>query len=423
MQTILSFLVVIGLLISIHELGHFIFARRAGILVREFAIGFGPKLFTTKPGETRYTLRLLPLGGYVRMAGEDPEIIDIKTGQEIGLLFNSNGHVNKLIIDKKRFQSYSEYIKIGRVEEIDLERKLSVVLEDGDLNKSTYSVDPNAELVYEKQEVQIAPFHRQFAGVKLSHRALTIFAGPLFNFILAVFLFMVVAGMIGVPSDEVLFNQIQTNKPAAAAGLLDGDQAIRVGGVKVTSNTQLINQIRQSPGEQLPLTILRDGKEINLVVIPEIVNEEGMEVGKIGAGVSNKRIENPSLTSIIGHGFTQSWEWTKLIFNGFGQLVTGQVGFNQLSGFVGIAKQTGEVAEQGTAPLVLWTAILSLYLGIFNLLPIPALDGSRLFFIGIEAIRGKPVDPHKESMVHFIGFAFLMLLMVAVTYNDILKLF
>ncbi|MDF2716542.1 MAG: metalloprotease RseP, partial [Paenibacillus sp.] len=172
-QVIFQIVLLFFVLVTIHEWGHYYFAKRAGILVREFAIGFGPKLFSFIRGETRYTLRLLPIGGFVRMAGEDPEIVQIQPGQTIAVALDQ-GRVSRIYLDQ--LDQRSNVVQ-GTVERIDLERELSVVL-DVDGEKLTYAVHPQAFMVAKSKETQIAPWDRQFGSKTVGQRALSIFAGP-----------------------------------------------------------------------------------------------------------------------------------------------------------------------------------------------------------------------------------------------------
>jgi regulator of sigma E protease len=416
MQTLLAVIMVFAVLVIVHELGHFLFAKRAGILAREFAVGFGPKIFSFKKGETRYTLRLLPLGGFVRMAGEDPEVVQINPGQTIAVGLNPNGEVNRLYLDKieKRTNTL-----VGTVKTIDLTHDLAVVLERDGLVEN-YKIDPIAELVYQDQEVQIAPWNRQFGSKTVIQRALTIVAGPLFNFILAFLLFVSLYFMIGVPKEDIVeIGPLTQGMPASQSGLQEGDILVSIDGEPITERSQAVEHIKSSVGKQMTWIVQRGNEQLTIpLTAKQMENEQWM----IGAVIGNV-MEPATVTTALSAATDQTMFFTKQILYSFKLLVTGGVSMDDLAGPIGIMDYTGEAAKSGFPSLVSWTAILSLYLGIFNLLPIPALDGSRLIFLGVEAVRGRPVDPNRESMVHFVGFALLMLLMIFVTYNDILRLF
>lgn len=419
MQTVLSIVVVIGVLIFFHELGHLLMAKRSGILCREFAIGFGPKLFSFRKNETLYTIRLLPLGGYVRMAGEDPEMVEIKTGHDVGLVLNEEGQVEKLIMKDR---PDPEALLIN-VQKIDLEHELFIEGYDEDEELRRFEVHPQALFVANHQEVQIAPYDRQFASKSLGKRAATIFAGPLANFLLA-FVFLVGLGLYnGVPVDEPQIGQVLPQTVADEVGLQEGDTVLMVEDEPIQSWDHLRQIIEKNPGRELTFIVDRQGEQLEVNVSPAARENELAEGGEQGfIGVSPPM--DHSLTGSLQYGLTQTVEISTLIFQAVGMLMTGEVSIDEgLAGPVGIFDITGQAAQAGLSSLVFWAALLSINLAVFNLLPIPALDGGRLIFIALEAIRGRPIDPHKEGMVHFIGFAFLMLLVLLVTWNDIQRVF
>lgn len=401
-----------------HELGHFIFAKRSGILVREFAIGFGPKLFSYKKGETNYTIRLLPIGGYVRMAGEDPEMTEIKLGHRVGIVLDQNEIVTKIILSGR--DKYKN-VRTIEVEKADLEHQLFIRgYEDGEETISTYNVSREAMIVENHMETQIAPYDRQFNSKKLSQRAMTIFAGPLFNFILAILVFTFISVIQGVPVKEPLLGKVIPDGPAHEAGFQEGDLVLSIDGTEVNTFSEMTQIVRAHPEEELVFTIERNNETLDIAVIPEKhLTENGDAYGLIGVHASLDR----SIGKIAISGIQETFYWTIEIFRLLGQLLTGQFSIDMLSGPVGIYASTETVAKAGVLYLLQWTALLSINLGIMNLLPIPALDGGRLLFFGIEAIRGKPIDRQKEGIVHFIGFALLMLLMIVVTWNDIQRFF
>ncbi|CAH0119847.1 Regulator of sigma-W protease RasP [Paenibacillus sp. CECT 9249] len=417
-QVIFLTILVFFVIVTVHEWGHFYFAKRAGILVREFAIGFGPKLFSYTKNETRYTLRLLPIGGYVRMAGEDPEIVQIQPGQTIAVRLADEA-VTYLYLDQ--LDSRKNVIR-GEVEEIDIENELFVKLNvDGDVHR--YAVHPQAMMVTKGQETQIAPKNRQFGSKTVGQRAMSIFAGPMMNFILAFVLFGVYIQMMGIPVENptyVKVGEITAGMPASKVDLKPGDIIETVNGVSIGADSEkMIALILDSADKPMKWTVLRGDRRFEIEITP--VRVEGAEGGKVGIVP-----ELPTRTASIGETLRYSGKAmvssTKTIFEGFRKLIFGEFKLDDLGGPVRTFEVTGKIAKQGIEKLTFWAAILSLYLGIFNLLPIPALDGSRLVFLGFEAVRGRPVDPNRESIVHFIGFAMLMLLMLAVTYNDILRL-
>lgn len=419
MYTVIAFIIIFGALVFFHELGHFVLAKRAGILCREFAIGMGPKVLSLKKGETVYTIRLLPIGGYVRMAGEDPEMVDIKPGHRIGLVLNEKEEVTKIILNNK--EKYPN-ARVINVEDADLEHKLFVkgyVEEETEENLLVFPVKKDAVFVENGIETQIAPYDRQFASKTLGQRTLAIFAGPAMNFVLAFLIFIVIALLQGIPSNEAKLGKLTDDGVAISAGLHEGDNVISIDGQSVGSWKEVVSIIQKSPGGNLEFLIDRNGQEMTIDVTPKETEVDGKTIGLVGV---YSPMEKSPLKS-IQFGATQTFTWTKDIIGAVGKLVTGQFSIDALGGPVAIYQSTDTVAQSGVYSLMNWAAVLSINLGIMNLLPLPALDGGRLLFFAIEAVRGKPIDRQKEGLVHFIGFALLMLLMIVVTWNDIQRFF
>lgn len=417
-ETLIAFIIIFGALVFFHELGHLVFAKRAGILCREFAIGMGPKVFTYKRNETLYTIRLLPLGGYVRMAGEDADTIEIKPGYRVGLVQDESENVTKIILNNK--DKYSD-IRLVEIESIDLEHKLTLTgYEEGDEEqRKSFSIHREAVIVENGVETQIAPYDRQFPSKSLGHRAMTIFAGPMMNFVLAFVIFLIIGLFQGVEVNDPRLGQLTEDGPAVAAGLKTGDEIQSVGGAEVTSWMDVQENIQKNPGKEIEFVVVRDGKTLTIPVVPKEIERDGQTIGIIGVYPPVEK----GILKAFQYGAMQTYGWTKQIFIILGDLVTGGFTIDSLSGPVGIYKSTEEVAQQGIFVLMKWGALLSINLGIMNLLPLPALDGGRLLFFLVEFLRGKPVDRQKEGLVHFIGFALLMLLMIVVTWNDIQRFF
>lgn len=417
-QFVLMVVLVFFVIVSIHEWGHFFFAKRAGILVREFAIGFGPKLFSFKRGETRYTLRLVPAGGFVRMAGEDPEVVEVQPGQTVAVRL-TGGVVDRIYLDK--LDERASVVR-GEVEAVDFERSLKLTLNVDD-ERERYPVHPQALIVARGRETQIAPLDRQFGSKTVGQRAMAIFAGPLMNFLLAFVLFMAYVQMVGVPMenpDRILVGDvIGEDSPAAKSGIKVGDEIRKINGEAIgVDYDKMLALIGASADREMRWEIIRGGKAMEITITPRLDAESG--VGKVGIAPSYP-MRPANAVETVKYGAIAMKNMTVNIFEGFKRLIT-DFNIDDIGGPVKTAQVTYQIAVEGIERLTSWTAILSLYLGIFNLLPIPALDGSRLLFLGLEGLRGRPIDPNRESMVHFIGFAMLMLLMLAVTYNDILNL-
>lgn len=417
MNTLLSVIIIFGLLVFIHEWGHLYFAKRAGILCREFAIGFGPKIYSFKKNETVYTIRLLPLGGFVRMAGEDPEMIEIKPGHQIGLMFNKERKVSQLILNHK---SKHPGAHVVQVEKADLEHELVIEAYNEDGERIRYDVDPKAEFIKDEQATQIAPWNRQFGSKTVGQRALAIFAGPMMNFVLAVVLLIAFALLQGMPVDEAQIGEISSEGVAYEAGLEQGDLVLAIDGQSLQTWEEMTEVIQENPSKEIVFEVNRGGETLEIPVTPQAREGQfGEEEGFVGI----LRPTEFNLLGSIAFGFKQTYTFMTMIFEVLGMIVTGQFSLDYVAGPVGIYNYTGEAAAMGIFVLMQWAAALSVNLGIINLLPIPAMDGGRLIFIGLEALRGKPIDPQKEGLVHFVGFALLMLLMIVVTWNDINKFF
>ena len=257
----------------------------------------------------------------------------------------------------------------------------------------------------------------EFRSKPAWQRLLVMVAGVLFNFLLAALIFFVIGMLFGVPVEKpyAQFGEIAEGGVAHEAGLKEGDIVRKIDGVPIDSWGEMVEIIRGNPGENLLFEIERDGEIFTIYLAPR--DEDG--VGIIGVHHPLER----SLFVAVPYSIEMTWFYTKQIFIILGNLISEGVSIDDFAGPVGIYASTEVMAQRGLLDLMLWGAVLSINLGIMNLLPIPALDGGRLMFFAIEAIRGKPVPKEKESLVHFLGFALLMLLMLAVTWNDFQRFF
>ncbi len=419
--TIITFIIVFGILVFVHEFGHYYFAKRAGILVREFAIGMGPKLFAYRKNGTTYTWRILPLGGYVSMAGLEDDTEELKKGMPVSLITDENGVVQKINTSKK----------LTLVEGIPLE------LTDWDLTDGLwvegyengtedeikrFKVDHDALIIGKDGiELQIAPRDVRFQSASLVDRMLTNFAGPLNNFLLAIVAFGLVAFLQGgVPVTTNTIAQVQTDSVAQKAGLKANDTIIAIDGAKTPTWDDVAQHIRSADGKELVLTVKRADKKQNIKVTPVQKNVNGQKVAQIGIIAKGKM--DRSIKAKLTYGFTQTWYVIKQLGNALTSMLHG-FSLNDLGGPVAMFSLTSQAKENGLISVVTLTALLSVNLGIINLLPIPALDGGKLLLNIIEAIRRKPLDPEKEIIITMIGFGFLMILMLLVTWNDIQRYF
>lgn len=415
--TIITFILVFSVLVIFHEFGHYYFAKKAGILVREFAIGFGPKIFSYRKNETTFTIRILPIGGYVRMAGYEEET-DIKPGMSVGILLDENDQVTTINTYKKK--QLLEVVPI-QVSAIDLEKDLYVegYLPGDDTKLVRYPVKRDALLIEEDgTEVQIAPLDVQFQAASLPQRMMTNFAGPMNNIILAIITFTLMAFLQGgVISDENKLGSILEGTPAYEAGLVKGEQVLAIDGNKMTSWTEIVKVIQKSPEKSLTFTLKSvDGSEKQRTVIPEATKgNDDSEIGIIGV---NAPVDT-SFTAKLFFGFTYTWTVIVQILAALGSIFTKGFSIDMFGGPVAIYATTEAVVKTGYIGVLNWMGILSINLGIINLLPVPALDGGKLLLNAVEGVRGKPLSQEKEGIITLIGVGLLVLLMVLVTWNDI----
>ena len=420
MQAIIAFLFVFSVIVIIHEFGHYYFAKKAGILVREFAIGMGPKIFQVRKGETVYTLRLLPIGGYVRMAGHDEDEQEIKPGMMISIELDKENVVQKINFDEHLIIENSVPFQI---EEADLHR--SMTLSGYFVNseeKVNLTVSKQATIIEsDGTEVVVAPIERQFNSASLWNRIKTNAAGPMNNFILSIIIFIIVGFMQGgVPSNDPVIGQVSDQSSAQEAGLQTSDKIISIDGVDIHSWDEMTSIVRSSADKTLSMTIQRNGDTKNVSITPKSVEgQNGSKIGQLGV---TRTLDN-SILSILGYGFTQTISVIVLVLSALGSIFTKGFNLNQLGGPVAIYSLTSQVAKNGFIDLLSFMGMISANLGVMNLLPIPALDGGKLVLNFIEGIRKKPLDPEKEGYLTIAGAIFLFALMLLVTWNDIMKLF
>lgn len=419
--TIITFIIVFGLIVFIHEFGHFYFAKRAGILVREFSIGMGPKLFNYRTSETTYTLRLLPVGGYVRMAGGDDDEDELKPGTPVSLYIGEDNQVTRINTSQKTTLFNGVPLSVTAT---DLEDELWIEgYENGDESEvKRYAVAHNATVI-EKDgtEVRIAPKDVQFQSASLGHRLMTNFAGPMNNFILAIVVYTVLTFVIGgVTNNSNRVAPMSTDVTVARdAGLKNGDVITAVAGKKVTDWATLSGQIQKRANQKTQVTVDRNGKTKQLTLTPKAKKVENKTVGAIGI----TQYRDHSLPAMLVSGFTQTWQMMVRLLTAIWSMVSGHFSLNDLGGPVAIFATTSTATSEGLAGVLNFLAFLSLNLGIVNLLPIPALDGGKILLNVIEGIRRKPLSENVETAITLVGVVFLVVLMLLVTWNDIERYF
>ena len=336
---ILLAVVLFLLLIVFHEFGHFIVAKKSGIKVNEFAVGMGPLIYSKVKGETTYSFRLIPIGGYCAMEGEDDE-----------------------------------------------------------------SNDP-----------------RSFDNAPAYKRFLTILAGPVANLIIAVLVFTVVGLLSGIITTKI--GDFTENSPAKEAGMEVGDEIRKVGDRDIKEFVDIsgaISDFYKDKDYKKPITVEYFRQSSDTVTAVDLKVE--VKDGNAYIGIMPAR-KKPNLIEAIGLGFTETWKNVKMIFVILGRLFTGKLAFGALSGPVGVLKELGNQAQNGLTSLLYFLAYISVNLAVFNLLPIPALDGSKLLTSGIEILTGKKINKKIEEKVTIVGFFLLIGLIILVSVKDIVNLF
>lgn len=380
-RTIILFIIIFSIVVISHELGHFLIGRKNGIRVVEFSVGMGPTLFSFVKGGIRYSLKLLPIGGACMFDGEDG--MDREGKEETGSMYRRAG------------------------------------------------VEAQTPLPSDAADERYGRFDLESQGIAFPEagvwkRIATVFAGPFFNFILAFVVAVVLTAFSG--ADLPVIGQLSENSAAGEAGMQPGDRITQIGHEKIHFYREVMVISSLNRGEALEVHYERNGEKGVANVQPRYDEQAGRYyMGFVGAGEYLKC--NP--WQAFQYGFYEVEYYVKTTYKSLGMLLRGRVTKDDVSGPIGIAQFVGESYDQaeknyGTSSAILTmleiVVLLSVNLGILNLLPLPALDGGRLLFMLVEVVRGKPVSPEKEGMVHFAGLVVLMVLMVFIMYNDIMRL-
>lgn len=416
MKGILIFLVVFGILVFVHEFGHFIVAKKCGILVREFSIGMGPKLFQLRRNPTTYTIRWLPLGGYVRLASKDDET-PLSPGMTVILKLNEQNEVIK--IDASESDIPMEGIPVLVTESDLIDRLFIKGYENGDEEKLvSFPVNHEATVIDQsKTELIIAPRDTQFQEANVWQKLATNIAGPLMNIFLGFVVFLIWTFTVPGPATTTV-DRVVSGSPAAQAEISSGSKLISINGNKTTTFEQISKQIDSSKGKMLTIKLVKNGSTRTVKVKPKAVKVQGQTVYQIGINAQS----DDKAVSKLKRGWETAVSTTGMIFNAVGGLFR-HFSLNKLSGPVGIYSQTSQVSQMGFSYLLAFLAMISINLGIVNLIPIPGLDGGKFLLNIIEIFRGKPISENHEAMVELIGFGLLLILVIAVTGNDIYRYF
>lgn len=348
-MTLIYFILILGIIILVHEFGHFIFAKMFGVHVYEFSIGMGPKIFSkrrkNKKDETEYCIRAIPIGGFVQLAGE----------------------------------------------EVDDDKSV-----------------PKSKKMYNK------PIWQRF---------LIMFFGAGNNFILAFLILFFCGIFFGAPNMEPTVNKLTADYPMEVAGIEVGDRFLKVNGNKISTVDDVRLYLSIAPvGEPITFVMEKeDGKVVTYEVNPQKEEIDGVESYKFGIEFTTKN--EKGFFAPIKYALVKTGSLFNQMFITFKLLFTGQVGFNNLSGPVGIYSIVGQTRSAGIESVLQLVALLSINVGFINLIPFPAFDGGRILFLVIEKIKGSPVNPKVENIFHSIGFILLLLLLVVITFNDIVRMF
>ena len=412
---ILGFIFVMGLAVIVHEFGHFITARKFGVLCHEFAIGMGPILWKRRKGETLYTIRAIPIGGFVSMGMDEGERDIIKEGEEIGLTLDEFDNVVKIHVQPEEGQIAATLVS----NTIDISTDLQIAAQIAGERK-VYSVDPKAWYIDSKanREQQIVPMDKRLEAKPKLQRFIIMVAGAVMNFTLAYVLVLIVGAFLGETigfTNEL--NSVNQDAPAYEAGLRAGDAILEIDGVVITDGSLITDGIQAAGAHEMLVVFERDGATHETVVVP--IDQFGTYV----IGIQIQPIVERSFGGTFRYANSQFRNGFMLIANTLRMLATGEAGVQDLAGPVGVAHMTSQFVAQGILPLLMFASLININLGIFNLLPLPALDGGHITFVIIEAIIGKPINSKIQNRVAIVGFVLFMGLFVFTTFNDVFRLF
>lgn len=418
MQGLIAFIFIFGVIVVVHEFGHFYFAKKSGILVREFAIGMGPKIFAHigKDG-TAYTIRMLPLGGYVRMAGWGEDKTEIKTGTPVALTLNEQGVVTRINLSEKVLDNTSLPMNVTS---FDFEEKLEIsglVLDE----RKSFKVDHDATIIEEDgTEVRIAPLDVQYQNASIWGRLITNFAGPMNNFILGILTFILFFFLQGgVP--DMTTNQVSVldGGAMATAGIHSGARILEINGQKISNYediSQIVAKVNEGAKQAPVLDLIVEQNDKRGVYQVTTIKDQGYY--RMGVMPYLKS----GFVDIILGGFKEAGSTALMIVTALKNIIA-RFDVKQLGGPVAIYNVSSQAAQGGILPILNLLAMLSINLGIFNLIPIPALDGGKILMNLIEAIRRKPLKQETESYITLVGVVIMLVLMLVVTWNDIMRVF
>lgn len=446
MQKAWWFLVVLGVLVAFHELGHFLAARWVGVKVLKFSIGFGPKLFGRQAGETEYLLSAIPLGGYVKLFGEDEA--EATTPEDRRRSFVHQGLWGKVLIVAAgpgfnfilAYLIFAGWLSTGAPLFVPTFRDLSADIEalapgspaaTAGMEIGDRVVSVNGKDISTKTELleAVAKSNGQPIALQIRRdgqaKPLTVTpqrvpgepaAGeePLYT--------------IGVEEMPPLVTSVMHGLPASMAGFQPGDRVVSIEGQTIYTWAQMTTQVKEHPQKPLRMEVLRDGQRIALTVTPAAekvtANGQSIEIGKIGiSGPGRSLMRSDNALEAVYHGLGATWGWTELTAIGLYKMIVGDISSKNIGGPLTIANISGEAAAQGASSVVFLIAILSINLGVLNLLPIPILDGGHLLFFLIEGILRKPLGERQREIAQQAGLVLLVGVMIFAFWNDLERIF
>jgi len=440
------FLVVLGVLVAFHELGHFLAARWVGVKVLKFSIGFGPKLFGRQVGETEYLLSAIPLGGYVKMFGEEEG--EATTTEDRRRSFAHQKLSGKFLIVAAgpgfnfilAYLIFAGWLSTGTPLFVPTFHDLSADIEalvptspaatagmevgDRVIRVNGKDISTKTELldIVSKSKGQAIALDVQ-RGSQV--KSLTVTPIPLAA--------DTAAGedplyTIGVEETPPLVTSVMHGSPASTAGFQPGDRVAAIEGQTIYTWAQMTTQVKEHPQQALRIEVLRDGKRVPLTVTPSAekvtINGQTIEIGKIGiSGPGRSLMRSTNSAEAVYQGLEATWGWTELTAVGLYKMIVGDISSKNIGGPLTIANISGEAASQGASSVVFLIAILSINLGVLNLLPIPILDGGHLLFFMIEGILRKPLGERQREVAQQVGLVLLVCVMIFAFWNDLERIF